>query len=535
MTDSYPKTILKDTAFLENRAILPHIFLVFLLGLAVRIFVFQNTHIINSDGVLYIHQARALYYGNRDALVSCYLSYISVLPFFIAGTYTIVHDWLIAGKIVSLFFGFSTLFPIFFLLKRFVKEPFVLFGTLIFALIPVFIDKSADVLKDPVCWFFLAMGLAFFVQQMDGGKGRFLLILSCFFFLMASWARMEAILFIAISAGAILFSKQDNKFGRLAFFCMPLVLLALLLIPVLIQMDLPVRTILRSDRIADKLHGPFLAYAGLREELSQLINQPEPGIVDFFLQRARRLTWFIALGVILTSLVKALFYPFFFVFAAGFVGLKSRIKQDGRLCYLLVLCGATLAVLYLHTIETWIIPDRFFALFIIPGSVFLGFGMEKTAIYLQRRFKCSLNTALVILLMAVLAFALPKTLKSREEDKVVFQQIGEVISQREGNGAEIKIAAHADILRWISFYANLDYPGAPCPHPYSNFPSMVAHGYKKSLEFFKEKEIKYLLWTEKRWPGDGALFLKKAREGDFVKIGSWYHPDTGRIILLQRQ
>ena len=167
MTDSYPNTIFKHTDFLKNKAVWLQIFLVFLLGIVLRIFAFQNTHIINSDGVLYIHQARALYYGNRDALLSCYLSYISVLPFFIAGAYAIVHNWLIAGKIVSLFFGVFTLFPIFLLLKRFVKEPFVLFGTLIFALIPVFIDKSVDVLKDPVCWFFLGHGAGSF-RTRDG-------------------------------------------------------------------------------------------------------------------------------------------------------------------------------------------------------------------------------------------------------------------------------------------------------------------------------------------------------------------------------
>ena len=44
------------------------------------------------------------------------MSYVSVLPFFIAGIYAIVHDGLIAGKLVSLFFGFLTLFPVFFLL-----------------------------------------------------------------------------------------------------------------------------------------------------------------------------------------------------------------------------------------------------------------------------------------------------------------------------------------------------------------------------------------------------------------------------------
>ena len=533
MTDAYPNPILRDPDFLEDRSLWLPIFLVFLLGLGVRIFAFQNTYIINSDGVLYIHQARALYYGNRDALVSCYMSYLSVLPFFIAGIYTIVHNWLIAGKAVSLLFGFLTLFPLFFFLRRFLKEPFALFATLIFALIPVFVDKSADVLKDPVCWFFVAMGLMLFVKGMDKGKSRFLLTLSCFFFLVAAWARMEATFFIAVSAGAIVFSKQDGKFARLTFFCIPIVLLLSLLIPVLIHLNLPLNTILRSGQIASMLHAPFLAYVGVRERLSQLINQPEPFIFEFFLQRTRRLVWFIALGVILTSLVKALFYPFVLVFAAGFVGLKNRVKQDRMLFYILIVCGIALGVLYLQTLVSWVIPDRFFALFIIPGSIFLGFGIEKISLFLQRRFKWRLRTALLVLFMAVLALALPKDLKSREKDKVVFKQIGEVIAQREGNAAEIKIAAHTDFLRWISFYANLDYPGSPCPQPYKNFSHLVGDGYNTCMANLKEEGMKYLLWTERKWPGDSALFLKKAKEGNLHEIGSWQHHDTGKMILLK--
>ena len=183
--------------------------------------------------------------------------------------------------------------------------------------------------------------------------------------------------------------------------------------------------------------------------------------------------------------------------------------------------------------EAWVIADRFFALFIIPGSVFLGFGIEKIARYLQRRFKIRLHTVVVILVMAVLAVSLPKNLQSNEKDKVVFKKIGELISQREGNGSEIKIAAHADILRWVSFYANLGYPGAPCPQPYNNFSILVSDGYDTCLTNLKEKGIQYLVWTAKRWPGDSALFLKKTNDGDFVEIGSWHHPDTGRIILFQ--
>ena len=159
--------------------------------------------------------------------------------------------------------------------------------------------------------------------------------------------------------------------------------------------------------------------------------------------------------------------------------------------------------------------------------------MEKIALYLQRRFKCRLKTILLVLLMVVVALALPKMLKPREKDKVVFKEIGEVIAQQEGNNNEIKIAAPMDILRWISFYANLDYPGSPCPQPYKSFYPLVGDGYEPCMTNLKEEGMQYLVWTEKRWPGDSALFLKKAEEGGLPEMGSWHHPDTGRIILLK--
>jgi hypothetical protein len=88
------------------------------LGFVIRLFCFQYTAVINPDGAIYIHQARAIYYGLYDSLTTCGMSYVSIYPIFIAGAYAILADWVIAAKSVSLIFGTMTLVPLYFLLKR---------------------------------------------------------------------------------------------------------------------------------------------------------------------------------------------------------------------------------------------------------------------------------------------------------------------------------------------------------------------------------------------------------------------------------
>ena len=88
--------------------------LVIALGFVIRLFCFQYTYIISPDGVLYIHQARAIYYGLSDSLISVSRNFLSNYPVFVAGAYTIFRDWVIAAKVFSLFLGTLTLFALYF-------------------------------------------------------------------------------------------------------------------------------------------------------------------------------------------------------------------------------------------------------------------------------------------------------------------------------------------------------------------------------------------------------------------------------------
>ena len=233
------------------------------------------------------------------------------------------------------------------------------------------------------------------------------------------------------------------------------------------------------------------------------------------------------------GLAGAYFYPFLLIFIIGLHRMWTKMKEDRRVLYLTLSAGLSLILLYSHVLHTWMMFNRFFILFIIPSSVVLGFGVEKIINFLQTRFNLKPPVALFVVSLLILCFALPKNLKPREMDKLVFKEIGELIERREGSHTEIDVATSLHSLRWISFYANLNYRGAPCPHKYNDFEAIVGGSYKEFVGNLKKKGIQYLLWEERHWPIKRFDFIKSQDPKDFLTIGSWRHPDTGQLILFK--
>jgi len=505
--------------------------LIILLGFSIRLFSFFYTYIINPDGVLYIHQARALYYGLRDSILTCSMGYLSNYSILIALAYKIFGDWEVAAKSVSLFFGTITLAPLYFLLKSFFRKEITLIATLVFALIPVFVDKSVDAVRDPVYWFFSVLGLYLFVTQIE--KRNYLyLILSSLSFLMATWARIEAILFVFVSLIYIPIVSKDGKIARTSVFVIPVVLVLVLGMFGMMVLDISVSDFHRGFEITTKISAPVIEYKNLRQILEVFMHQPLDHNLPAFLHKTRNLVWLIALGTLVRYAVKAYFYPFFFVFIAGLGGLWGRIKEDRRVLYLTSLAFFASLLLYMHVLQTWMMFNRFLAIFIIPSFVFVGFGLEKIDHFLRSRFNLKPVAALSIACFLTLVFTLPANLKPREADKLVFKRIGELIAEREGNSQVIPIVAPHSI-RWISFYANLKYKGAPCPQENYDVDNIIGKNYGEFIQNLKRRGIRYVLWEEKHWPKERPYSIGSVKKKDLVKVGVWSHPDTGSLILFE--
>jgi len=507
-------------------------FLIILFGFAIRLFSFYYTYIINPDGVLYIHQARAIYYGLNDCILTCSMGFLSNYSILIVLAYKIFSDWVVAAKSVSLFFGTITLVPLYFLLDRFFRKEIALAATLIFALIPVFVDKSADVVRDPVYWFFSVLGLYLFVSQIEN-RNHLYLILSSLSFFMAAWARIEATLFILGSFIYLLFVRQDKKLQRISIFAMPVLLVLLFGIFGLMIFDIPVNDLHRGHEVTAKFTAPMVEYKNLRATLAELMNQPSEGNLPAFLHKSRSLIWLIALGTLLRYAVRAYFYPFFPIFIIGLGGIWARIKGDQRVLYLAFLAISALVLLYMHVLQTWMMFERFWAIFILPSFIVIGFGLEKIIAFFRARLNLRESIMLSILCLLILACALPKNLRPREADKIVFKQIGELIADREGNNKEIRIATSMHSIRWVSFYANLNYKGAPCPEKNYDLENLIGKSYREFVMNLKMRAIRYFLWEEKHWPKQGSYVLDTGNMKDFVRLGAWSHPDTGSLILFE--
>ncbi|MBW1716335.1 MAG: glycosyltransferase family 39 protein [Deltaproteobacteria bacterium] len=505
--------------------------LVIALGFAIRLFCFQYTYIISPDGVLYIHQARAIYYGLSDSLISVSRNFLSNYPIFIAGAYTIFRDWVIAAKVVSLFFGTLTLIPLYFLLRRFFDDKISILATLIFALTPVFIDRSADAVRAPVFWFFSVLGLYLFVSQLDK-RNRLYLLLSSLSFLMATWARAEAILFIIVSCLYMLLVKQERKLEKLVIFIMPAAITMSIAIFGAIG-NMSDLNIFRYKQMLSYGSSAIERYEIVRGSLREFTDQSPDSPLKRFLLLARHLAWWVALGALLASMVETFFHPFFIVFIVGFKGILKKIKEDQRILYLSILTVCVFFFLYLVILIIWEMYTRYMGIFVFPSFIFVGFGLEKIISFLRSRFNLKESIALAVVCLLILACGLPKSLKPSQTDKRVFVEIAESIADREGNDEEILVVTSRESIRWISFYANVNYEGAPFPEKNYDLDNILGSSYEEFVRNLRKRGISYFLWEEKHWPKESASYIERQNPGDFVKIGTWSHPDTGKLILFK--
>jgi hypothetical protein len=505
---------------------------VILLGIFLRLFACLHTSIVNPDGTLYIHQARAVYYGAWNQLTSCGINYVSAYPPLITGAYALFHDWVSAARFVSFLFGSLAILPVYLLLRRFYEFPVNIGGTLVFAVMPLFVGESADVIKEPFAWFFALLGLFLFIRHLESRKGIHA-ALSSLSFLVASWARPEIFLFFCVSGLYLFFVERGGKGWRLFCFFSPVAVVTLAGVIGAKFLGISLTHLYRIQEMLSKISEPLTVYNALRTALQSLISRAEIDSLKLFLEQARNLVWVVALATVVSYIVEAFFYPYFLFFLIGLKGLGARLRSDKRFLYLALVTSSAFLLLYLHTLQSWFGTNRFMYLVILPSLVFISAGLEKTIHFLTHRFKFSATIAVSMVFCFILVFGLPNDLKSRENDKLVFREIGELIAKRENRTTPIKIFASLQSIRWISFYANLHFPGAPCPQPYTDFTGIIGRDYDEFVRNLASDGITYFVWEQKRWPVQAFDFMKNMNPEQFQLLLTKYHPDTGKMLLFR--
>jgi 4-amino-4-deoxy-L-arabinose transferase-like glycosyltransferase len=512
--------------------------LILVLGLALRLYAWQHAGIINSDGAIYIHQARALYFGLWDFINHAgqnygSLPYPTITTLSIAALYALCGDWITSGTLVSLLFGTATIIPLYGLIRTLFRKDIASIATLVYAVTPILIDSSVDIIRDPACWFFLTLGLYFFARQKR--QPTLYLLLSNISFILAAWSRVESVIFIVISAGYLFWDRDEKPFRRAALFLLPTMAAFLAFIGSQLMLHPGEVNWYRLAEIPERFAISISKYSQIRAQLAELISHPQAGIPGDFFDNVRDILWFVGFGVLFQNTLETFFYPYCLIYLAGLKKSREKIREERRVLYFVLLTLASFGVLYVYVFLKWEMENRWVAIALFPSFVFLGFGLERTISYLQSRYGLKRGMALALVCLVILAFALAKNTRPRGEDKIVFKQVGETIARLEGNAGKIEVLTVGSSARWISFYANVGFRGAPYPDEYRLYESLIGGSYEAFLDNLKSRKIRYLVWEEKNWPAGHFDFLKSPWERDFIRLGTWSHPDTGRIILFKRR
>lgn len=500
------------------------ILLIFTLGLVLRLFAWQHTGVINTDGAIYINQARAIYYGLWDSVSTCSTArFPTVTTLCIAAAYPILGDWVAAGTFVSLFFGTITLIPLYLLSRRFFDKDISAVIALVYALNPTLVDGSVDIVKDSTAWFFLTLGLYLFTK--DKRQSDLYLMMSSISFMIAAWTRVEFFIFVACSPIYILMDREEKPLRRAFVFLLPAVVIFFTAIVGSQQLLSPER-VNRASAFLSQYHE-------IRAQLAELASHPTSDIPTEFFDKTRDILWFVGLGIIFQNTLEAYYYPFFLLYLMGLGSLRQRIRGDVRVLYFGLLVPAAFLLLYCYLFVFWQMENRWLSLALFPSFIFLGAGLERLISLMQSKFTMKRGVALLLICLLILAFGLPKNLKPRGEDKIVFKALGETIAGLEGNAKKIEILTVGGSRRWVWFYANLHFPGAPCTDDYDKYKEMIGNDYGQFLKFVKSRGIQYLVWEEKNWPAGRFDFLASPYERDFIPLGSWHHRDSGKIMLFK--
>lgn len=505
-------------------------------GLILRIYSAAMRCIINPDGTLYIYQASKMIHGQWSELLTCKLAYFSPLPLFIAMAFGLCRDWIAAAQSVNILFGWACLFPLYFILRRYIDNTAATFTVLIYALMPLLVEGSANVIRGPIFWFCMAMGMLMFIRQWDekapSNRFRLDLLLSGLFFLLGAWARIEGTAFLVASPLYLLIVRGGKKIRKILFFLSPLILGGLVAAGIAlhsIQED--VTTTTRVDQIFHEVTQFTDQYDFLNDQIKDAARK-YGGLFGSFLQRSRETLALIPLAAIVYHILEGVFYPFALVFFIGFSGLAGWVRQQPRSGYLLVLSAAGFVVLYVHILQTWVIDYRFLAIMMFPACIIMANGVRRVMGYLQQTRGLSLRKTVTVFTAFLILFGLPKSLKPEEQDKIVFRQAARAIE--ESKDTELVRIAAADASRafeWVLLYAHRHSPDLYCA---LHMVDAVPGTYEQFRANLDKTGQRFFFYEENQWPEKGFDLLAAPYQKDFRLLGQWRHPDCGLFAVFQR-
>ncbi len=448
--------MMKDMGTMPDRKNALYLCAVLFISAFIIRFIIAKGQIIAPDGVFYIKIAKDIASGNLQGISE--YGFFNLYPFLIVLFQTVFGDWELSGKMVSIIFGSLTIIPLYLLVRGLFNKNVAIVSSLLYMVHPRFVEYSADVLREPVFWFF-SLAALWLAWEGIAHKKIFLFVLSSLATGFAMFTRVEGALVVAIVLLWIIwfiFNDKENKKKGLIYACIFLFSLPILASPCLIILKNKLNRWEMGHSI-DKI--PQLLNSNdqpLKLE-SEFLGQPSVKLHAFFdlSGRHRYVTFFME---VLYKFFKSFNVVLFLLFLYGIYKRRfiSYSKSD---TYVLIWFLVAFAASFLYVSKTYYLSTRHGLLMVLPALAWAGIGFfearERIRKWLdgKRLFQRYARFDSIFLFFLILAILAPQTVSSYRTDKVELRKAG-IALKREGFSKNYFLIQPS--LNRIAFYADSD-------------------------------------------------------------------------------
>ncbi|MCS7198989.1 MAG: hypothetical protein RMI63_05425 [Caldimicrobium sp.] len=485
------------------------LFFLFFLTVALRIFSFFNTHIINKDAPLYLFQSMVIHSGNLTLLQMCEnSSRISVLNLFsisIAFLYNFIANWEFAGKLLSLIssiFSIVILFLILILIfKRHLNDYIIYLTLLIYIFNPIIIKESAEIFRESFFTLFILLGLMFFLVGLYRNDRNTLLffLLANFSWLLSSWIRIEGVFLIIFtilyfilhlfcSSNRNLYFNFFLKYSITTGFIF-LFIFAFAYYKGFISVEF-------SEKF--KLINPFTQpYSKIIETL-KFMDVPSPS--PYFWDMVKQNLWLIALGTtIFYKLVPTLHFSNLIFLFFGFKNLTKNLKTIRFIDYFLFISVCYTIIFYYFCFTKWYMEKRYMLPLIYFLSPILAIGISNLTNFIKNRFSISEKKVFLLLAVYIMLTSISKISKPVRKDLLYIKQTANEISQMlsPDHITHCKATSCPDLFLTqdsrILFYLSDQLKIPICPKADSHINKLRFANEEKIIEYIKSKNKPFII------------------------------------------
>ena len=424
--------------------------LLLLISLILSIYLFFRTYVISMDGALqYIPMAKFFAAGFFGDAVR-FSGQQPLYSFLIALVFRSVHDFELAGKLISSFFGIMVIFPVYFLGKQIFDRKIAFLSASFLAIHPYIRRFSGDVLKESTYLFLLATAIWFTLRTLQREKIYPYLFVPLFSAL-AYLVRPDGIEVLLVVFFYILFIKRfDPPEKRWVVILLLLLSSVILFLPYLLHLKglTGEWTLSKAKSI-----GGLLGREGMGSELSYTSK------IIYSLEK-------------LNLQILAIYHPLYLFFLAMglFKRISSHLKNEEKFLISFFVLHYLVLFLMMLNLTDWKTGERVQEYLLISGrhvlpllliSIYwVGEGFLAVYQWIYDRVESSWlpirlgserksQLLLVTLSIVILAIVLPKTLKPQRYERLPEKWAGIWIKNQSGRGTTIftgspRVAFYAD-------------------------------------------------------------------------------------------